>query len=117
MELNQFIARINEYVEVINPQVITDEEDYRAYADRRHTYCNLMITKGKFVGHVFEVRSKPEKDELDYGEHTRDRYVISSCNYTVQAGTCTVSLSQRTLDQYGWAIVEDNPTLKVLYGR
>lgn len=72
----------------------------------RFTYCHLMIYHNS-AWHKFEVR----------GWHTTMDYrmiEISCVNWTLAAGTCTLSIKDDSVKDF--KILEDEPTLQVLYG-
>ncbi len=74
----------------------------------RHSYCTLILMSKEHGIHFFEVRGyKLKKDGtmLD----------VSSCNWTLSAGTCSIELTEDNLHE--WNILEDSPCLRVLYGR
>lgn len=73
----------------------------------RHTFCHLMVLhQGKW--HKFEVRGF--NVTMDYG-----MIELSCVNWTLAAGTCTLSI-QRENKISDFKILEDEPTMQVLYG-
>jgi len=96
LELHQRL----EYYKKTNPFVPGFDEP------GRHTYCHLMVLhEGKY--HKFEVRGW--HTTMDY------RFTELSCvNWTLAAGTCTISIKDDNIAKF--KILEDEPTLQVLYG-
>lgn len=99
-EFMHFLERLQHYKKT-NPFVPGFDEP------GRHTYCHIMaLHNGKW--HKFEVRG--HNITMDYG-----MVEISAVNWTMAAGTCTLSI-QREQDVSIFKILEDEPTMQVLYG-
>ena len=78
--------------------------------DTRLTHCHLLkFYSGK--AHIFQVRGWDYYDEFNKYPTLR----INVVNWTITAGTATIYL-QDDEDAKDWYILEDNPTLRVLYG-
>jgi hypothetical protein len=110
-ELSQ---RLQHYRET-NPKIIDHDSDAGQYGENRHTYCHIMYHISKELAirlehigwHKIEVR----------GWHTTMDYrmiEISCVNWTLAAGTCTLSIKDDSVKDF--KILEDEPTLQVLYG-
>lgn len=90
-----------QHYKTINPDIGRDH-----FEIGRHTYCHLMVRhEGKW--HKFEVRQF--RTTMDYG-----LIEVSCVNWTLAAGTCTLSIKDDSVKDF--KILEDEPTLQVLYG-
>lgn len=85
-----------------------DPDPNDPYGRGRHSYCTLVYMSKQVGIHFFEVRGY----RLTKNGTMLD---ISSCNWTLSAGTCTIELTEENLNE--WNILEDSPCLRVLYGR
>lgn len=93
------IDRIQYYI-ITNPHPYPDDP----YDSGRHTYCHLAhYAKGAW--HFFEIRGMSVKE---------NRAHVSAVNWTLCAGTCAIDLTEVSVKD--WKILEDEPTLQVLYG-
>ena len=96
-----------------NPKPIRDEDEH--YGDNRHTYCNLMYyideaTASRYHKqgwHKMEVRSFNITMDYSFIE-------IGVVNWTLTAGHGTLRVTADMV--HNIKILEDEPTLQVLYG-
>lgn len=92
---------------------ITNPYDPEIHEPGRHTYCHLMIyirdneLPYKEGWHKIEVRN--HQTTMDYS-----RIELSAVSWTLAAGTCTISIDEINCTRF--KILEDEPTLQVLYG-
>lgn len=98
-------SKIKSFVKELNKYKVKREPD--PYGDR-YTYCHLIYMKevNGVNFPLFEVRGWGKNED---GIH------VDLVNWTVAAGTCSVVLKADNIDD--WKILEDEPTLQVLYGR
>lgn len=92
----------------------TNPYDPEIHERGRHTYCHLMVyirageTPYYSEGwHKIEVRG--HQTVLDYS-----RIELSAVSWTLAAGTCTITIDEINCKRF--KILEDEPTLQVLYG-
>lgn len=98
-EMMVLANRLNHY-KTTNPDIGLDH-----FEIGRHTYCHLMVQHmGKY--HKFEIRSI--RVAYDYSV-----IELGAVNWTMAAGTCTLSIKPETVGLF--KILEDHPTMRVLY--
>jgi len=108
-EMNQRL----EYYKKINPK--SPDSDDMQYGHDRHTYCHLMYhvtaadaNRIEHIGwHKIEVRGW--RTTMDYR-----KIELSAVSWSLAAGTCTLMIKDDNVHKF--KILEDEPTLQVLYG-
>lgn len=105
MDIKQLLRRLEHYRKV-NPRV-RDEDDY---GDDRHNFCHLIyLDKVTKKAHRFQVRG------WSY-DMLMETLNISVVNWTMLAGTGSLTLKNVPEELAKWVVAEDDPTLAVLYG-
>ncbi len=99
-KLSQFFIELQKYKD-INPDTSDD-----IYDKGRHTYCHIIWMNKEHNFPKFEVRGWALRGPI---------LNVSVVNWTVTAGTASLSLNDDNLEEF--KILEDDPTLMVLYGR
>ena len=111
-KLDKFIRRLNKFKKLDQG---LDFEDLK-----RFTYCHMVLTNLKDPTNGNSLKA-PHKGGLHRFEVRGWRVVkkewkvlkVSAVNWTITAGTCTVDLTEDNISD--WDILEDNPTLRILY--
>lgn len=99
--------RLVEYKTHINPKLSDPDDSY----DDRHNYCHMVyLDPVTNKMHTFQVRG------FSY-DSVKEILSISAVNWTICAGTCTIRLMNEHLELAKWKILEDEPTLQILFDR
>lgn len=99
--------KLDKFWEVLNKY--RKEEVESPYDQGRTTWCHLLY-KHKGEIHRFEVRGASYIQNVQ--ESSLDIISISVVNWTICAGTASVTLNNDTIDKW---VIEEEPTAKLLY--
>ncbi len=99
-EMMHMANRLSHYKK-INPDIGLDHFELG-----RHTYCHLMLN---YQGQWHRIEVRAFNITYDYS-----LIEVSAVNWTLAAGTCTLRINPENVKDF--KILEDEPTMQVLYG-
>lgn len=104
------MSKLNTFYKNLKKYYVKPTNDGYGYGNDRVNWCHLLCRhNGKL--HRFEVRGA--RLVKDTSEPSQDVIQVSVVNWTMCAGTATLSLNEANVGD--WLIEEDAPTVGLLY--